>query len=655
VGAGTEPDGADVLGLAHMDLLSRVDVFASLDRVELARLAAYLEPHQFADGEVVFHQGEIGDSLYIVSDGRVCVYSVASESGTQTEFATLGPGQYFGEIALILSEPRTASVRAIGEAEVLRLERERFLELIGRNPTVALTVTTKIIGHLRTADAARTNHGGVSQTADLVLAPGQRPRVPRPAPVAHPPSTLESAGRPGLRSGAYLLVATAFGVSALLAQLNGSGSAEVFVLLLGAAAMLWASGLLPFAAVGLGLVATWLVFGIATPQQAMAGFASSSWLFVLSILGLTAALARSGLLFRVGLLMVQRLPAGLAWQASGLLVTGVALGALVPSATARTGLMAPLALAVSQALRQRERGPGAALLGLAGWIGAGPMLFAFLNASSINLMAWGLLPPAVRARTDWIHWFVAVLPLVVVVTAGSLLLLILSLRPVLSGGTPPRRLGLQLAVLGPLQRRERAMLAILAFTLAGWLAGPLVGIQPSTVAVIALLAAFASRNFDRQTLRELNWDYLLFFGVVLGIAEVSTTLGVDQLAANLIGAPLAATGISGPVFVIAIAVSMGLARLFLVSDQAVLLLSLALIPIAPALGVDPFLVVVPLSCMAMVWYMPAQSPEYLLAVTLSEGKLYSHAQSRSVAIKFAGLILVSLVLVMPYWRWLGLL
>jgi di/tricarboxylate transporter len=644
VTASTEPDGTDVLRLAHMDLLAGVDVFASLDRVDLARLAAYLEPRHFADGEVVFHQGELGDSLYIVTDGRVSVYSIASDSRTQTEFATLGPGQYFGEIALILNEPRTASVRAIGEVEVLRLERARFLELIRRNPTVALTVTTKIIGHLRTADAARARPGGLSRTSE---------RPPAPAAVAHPNSTVGSAGRSWLRPGAYVLVAAGFGVGAVLARLNGSGSAQIFLLLLGVAAMLWASSLLPFAAVGLGLVASWLVFGLATPQQAMAGFASSSWLFVLSILCLTAALARSGLLFRVGLLMVRRLPAGLTWQASGLLVTGIALGALVPSSTARIGLMSPLAVAVSQALRQRERGPGAALLGLAAWIGAGPMLFAFLNASSLNLVAWGLLPPEARARTDWIHWFIAVLPLVVIVACGSLLLLVIRLHPGPAGGTP-RRLGLQLAVLGPLQRREWAMLAILTFTLVGWLAGPLLGIQPSTVALLALLGAFVSGNFDRQALRDLNWDYLLFFGVVLGIAEVSTLLGVDQLAAEVVGAPLAATGLSGPVFVIAIAVLMGLLRVLLVADQAVLLLALALIPIAPALGVDPFLVVVALSCMALVWYMPSQSPEYLLAYTLSEGKLYSQAQSRAIAVWFAGLVLVSLVLVMPYWRWLGL-
>jgi CRP-like cAMP-binding protein/di/tricarboxylate transporter len=637
-----------------MDLLSGIDVFASLDRVDLARLAAYLEPRRLADGEVVFDQGELGDSLYIVTDGRVCVYSIASDGGTRTDFATLGAGQYFGEIALILSEPRTASVRAIGEAEVLRLERERFLELIGRNPKVALTVTTKIIGHLRTADQARTRPAGISGTSDLMLQPGQRSATTTPAPVTHPSARVESGHRPWLRSGAYVLVAAAFAVAAVLAQLSGRGSAHVFLLLLGAAAMLWASSVLPFAAVGRGLVASWLVFGIATPQQAMAGFASSSWLFVLSILSLTAALARSGLLFRIGLLMVRRLPAGLAWQAGGLMLTGIALGALVPSATARIGLMSPLGLAVSQALRQRERGPGAALLGLAAWIGAGPMLFAFLNASSINLVAWGLLPPAARARTDWIHWFVAVLPLVVIVGGGSLLLLILRLHPGLSGGTQPRRLGVQLAVLGPLQRREWAMLAILAFTFAGWLAGPRLGIQPSTVAVIALLGAFVSDNLDRQALRELNWDYLLFFGVVLGIAEVSSTLGVDQLVAEVIGAPLAATGISGPMFVIAVALLMGLVRLFLVADQAVLLLALALIPIAPALGVDPFLVVVPLSCTALVWYMPSQSPEYLLAYATSEGKLYSQAQSRVVAVWFGGLILVSLVLVMPYWRWLGL-
>ena len=177
-----------------------------------------------------------------------------------------------------------------------------------------------------------------------------------------------------------------------------------FVLLLGAAIVLWASRLLPDFAVSFGLVASWLLYGLATPAQAASGFASMDWLFALAVFGLAAAIARSGLLFRVGLLFVRRLPQGLFWQAATLLGTGLILMPLLPSNAGRLAMTMPLALAVSEASRLQDRSPAAATLGLAAWIGSTPLMFICLNASSLCLLAWGLLPPASKQRFDWFHW-----------------------------------------------------------------------------------------------------------------------------------------------------------------------------------------------------------------------------------------------------------
>src|SRR4030095_2568455 len=79
-----------------------------------------------------------------------------------------------------------------------------------------------------------------------------------------------------------------------------------FVLLLFAAILLRLQDTLPDFAAGLGLIVAWIVAGLATPSQALAGFASLEWVFVLAILCLSGAIARSGLLLRVGLLLVRR-------------------------------------------------------------------------------------------------------------------------------------------------------------------------------------------------------------------------------------------------------------------------------------------------------------------------------------------------------------
>ena len=102
-----------------------------------------------------------------------------------------------------------------------------------------------------------------------------------------------------------------------------------------------------------------------------------------------------------------------------LLPTGLLVSPLLPSTMGRAALTAPLALAVAEARRLRDHAPAAAALGLAAWIGSTPMTFAFLNASSLCLLAWGLLPEASRARFDWIHWLLAALPLTVLVAVGT--------------------------------------------------------------------------------------------------------------------------------------------------------------------------------------------------------------------------------------------
>ena len=67
--------------------------------------------------------------------------------------------------------------------------------------------------------------------------------------------------------------------------------------------------------VGLGLVAAWILLGVARAPEALAGFASKEWLFVVAVYGLAAATARSGLLYRIGLMLVRRVSHGTLQQA----------------------------------------------------------------------------------------------------------------------------------------------------------------------------------------------------------------------------------------------------------------------------------------------------------------------------------------------------
>jgi CRP-like cAMP-binding protein len=105
--------------------LTRVELLAGLPGEELSRLAQRLEREEVAPGQTVVREGEAGDRFYIVLSGMM---SVSQES--LGERRVLRPGDSFGEVALAMGVPRTASVRAVTPAVVASCDKETFDELL---------------------------------------------------------------------------------------------------------------------------------------------------------------------------------------------------------------------------------------------------------------------------------------------------------------------------------------------------------------------------------------------------------------------------------------------------------------------------------------------------------------------------------------------
>ncbi|KAF8772018.1 cAMP-dependent protein kinase regulatory subunit-like isoform X1 [Argiope bruennichi] len=115
----------------YQEFLSKVSVLESLDEWEKLTVADALEPVQFNDGDVIVEQGQPGDDFYIIEDGTAVVLQRRSDSEPQVEVGHLGPGDYFGEIALLLDRPRAATVKAKGPLKCIKLDRARFERILG--------------------------------------------------------------------------------------------------------------------------------------------------------------------------------------------------------------------------------------------------------------------------------------------------------------------------------------------------------------------------------------------------------------------------------------------------------------------------------------------------------------------------------------------
>jgi putative peptide zinc metalloprotease protein len=114
--------------LAQAELLRQLPLFSELDGLQIQQVAAQLQERDLETGTVFIQQGEIGEEFYVIESGRVQVF--VTENGQEQVVVERGPGEYIGEIALLLEVPRTASVRTLAPARLLALSRQDFERLV---------------------------------------------------------------------------------------------------------------------------------------------------------------------------------------------------------------------------------------------------------------------------------------------------------------------------------------------------------------------------------------------------------------------------------------------------------------------------------------------------------------------------------------------
>jgi CRP/FNR family transcriptional regulator, cyclic AMP receptor protein len=129
--------------------LAECRLFAGLDDRTLALLALALRPRRYKRGVVIFHEDDPGDSLYIVMGGSVKI-TVSAEDGTEpTILATIGPGGFFGELALLDGAPRSATASALGPVETLVLGRAPFDRLVDEQPALRRALLVSLAREIR--------------------------------------------------------------------------------------------------------------------------------------------------------------------------------------------------------------------------------------------------------------------------------------------------------------------------------------------------------------------------------------------------------------------------------------------------------------------------------------------------------------------------
>ncbi len=135
------------------------------------------------EGEFVFREGDLGSHMYIVHEGQVEI--VQEIAGQEKMLTLLEKGDFFGEMSVLESLPRTASARAVTDAKLLQINSATFAQMLKDNPEIAVRMMRKLSRRLREAD---------NMLREALAAAGETPRSSPDMPSPEPPSERQDVG-----------------------------------------------------------------------------------------------------------------------------------------------------------------------------------------------------------------------------------------------------------------------------------------------------------------------------------------------------------------------------------------------------------------------------------------------------------------------------
>ena len=138
--------------MGREEMLKNVPIFSELGRRDLERLSKLMVPRAVKAGEVIIKEGDQAAGFFVINTGKVEVVR-GLDSGNPQVLNTLGPGDFFGEMALFEGFPRNATVRAVDDSDCLAMTRWDFMAEMKNHPEIAVSMLPVLVRRLRNVEA----------------------------------------------------------------------------------------------------------------------------------------------------------------------------------------------------------------------------------------------------------------------------------------------------------------------------------------------------------------------------------------------------------------------------------------------------------------------------------------------------------------------
>lgn len=402
-------------------------------------------------------------------------------------------------------------------------------------------------------------------------------------------------------------------------------------------------------------IAAAIFTGLVSPETALSGFASSSFIELLCVLVVSAVLMSSGLSFRLLLGFLRVFPKKFEWQIQIPMMLGLFVSPVIPSNNSRMALLLPIMEEIA-GLARLYKSPIAATSILTCCYSASVLFSSMLPTSKATTIALvSLLPKEISAEFNGLFWFEASIIVTLGTWACHLLLTRLIYRTSESKTINSELINEGLVVLGPMSFEEWAAgLGVLSLVL-GTMTYEYHHIPMSSISGLTLFSLLSLGIISKSQFRkDIDWSLIFFLMGSQCLIRIAENLGVDQFILNSLYGITHSIQDSPWRFVSAIIAVILPIRFMLPGPPTALLVTTLFNPIAIENHINPWISLFVCGFLSDIWIMPYQSGSWSQTQSSSLSKVMINARfnlyNQAMNVWRIALVYLSI----PYWQWLGI-
>lgn len=599
------------------DFISSHPALSTLDSAGRTYLYSNATLKQYKKGEALFRIDERSDYFYYLAEGAI---RLENEFGSKTKV----PGDFIGGDHIFADSVYQDNAICVEDSTVVVFETDFMDMFVEDHPKILPGLMRSSSANTRREEAAETNEVTWREVFGYV------------ATVLIPVIIFQLMGGTWVDPGITL-----------------------FMCVLSATVAMWFFRLFPSYIPALFFLLTILVLGLAPPAVVLNGFATKTFIILLSTFTIGAAILLSGLGHRLMILFFSRFSTSYYKSSLALFSSGLFLTPLVPAILARAEIAAPMLLEANRVLRFRSGSKQATHLAFTLFYGISLLSNVTLSGSLFNYMILALLPEYMQLHFSWSLWLKCASVYGGITLVGYLIVSHKYAKTTENFKVDHVTLSNQLKVLGPLRKSEKNVFVAIALFIVGVLTVPFHKIDTAWISFFVMFYILFFEVIKRNEFREnIDWTFLIVIATTIGISTIIKFLGVDLFLYDAFERTLGDYHLSTIELLAMSAVFTFFVRAILPLGPAIVVSATLLIPLSLHHHIHPWVIAFTILVMSDVWFLKHQSPTYNLFKShakISSKLVYDEKEFLKVNNMMNLLKIIGLIASVPLWQMMGMM